>query len=583
MKIWSMKPAGGELGEALLAFRRAFYSVAGFSFAINVLLLVPAIYMLQIYDRVLASRNELTLYMLTLMMLGLYVLEAALELVRGRVLARVGTALDLHVGERVFDAAFERYLRGRGGNPGQSLADLASVRQFVTGKGLFAFFDTPWTPIYIIVIYFLHPTLGIFALCSVAVLLAMAYFNERATAPLLRTASAFAASANQFAATNLKNAEVIEAMGMLPSLRRRWFERQKRFMALQAYANDKGAWISSITRFLRLAMQSLVLGIGALLVIDGSMTPGGMIAAAILLGRALSPIDLLIATWRTFVSAREGYDRLEQLLAEHPRQRESLVLPRPEGFVSAENLVVCAPGSRQPILNGLNFRVSPGMMIAVIGPSAAGKSTLARALVGIWQPLAGSMRLDGADVYRWSKEQLGPWVGYLPQDVELFEGTIAENIARFADVDAERVVHAAKRAGIHDMVLHLPDGYETSLGEGGIALSGGQRQRVALARALYGDPALIVLDEPNASLDDAGDAALLTALRAMKEEKRTLFIITHRANILNLADAVMLLANGAIQAFGPRDLVTKALRPQATPGIEAKKRGSASGEEEAAA
>jgi len=553
------KQSGGELGQVIRRFRRVFYAVGAFSFAINLLLLVPAIYMLQIYDRVLSSRNEVTLLMLTLIMVGLYVLEAALELVRSKALIRAGVALDLQLGPRLFDASFERYLRARGGNPSQGLGDLTNIRQFLTGKGLFAFFDAPWTPIHILVIFLLSPWLGVFAIIAALSLLGLAYFNERLTAPLLDAAAKAAHSASTYAAGNLRNAEAIEAMGMLPNLRKRWFARQSRFLALQADASDRAAGVGAATRFLRLTFQSMILGGGALLVIDNQMTPGGMIAASILLGRALSPVDLAIATWRSLVSARSAHARLNSLLEAHPLRGETTSLPRPHGSVVAENLFNGAPGTRQPILKGLSFRVPPGTIVAVVGPSAAGKSTLARALVGVWPVMGGAIRLDSADVQKWDKAELGPWVGYLPQDVELFEGTIAENIARFGTLDSERIVEAARKAGVHETVLRLPEGYDTPIGEGGTMLSGGQRQRVALARALYGDPALIVLDEPNASLDDAGDAALVAALRAMKEEKRTVFVMTHRVNVLGVVDLVMVLANGMMRAFGPRDAVLKGL------------------------
>ena len=548
-----------ELLEVISGFRCVFYAVGCFSFAINLLLLVPALYMLQIYDRVLSSRNEVTLYMLTLIMVGLYLLESALELVRSKVLIRAGVALDLQLATRLFDASFGRYLRARAGNPGQALADLTNIRQFLTGKGLFAFFDAPWTPIYVLVIFLLNPWLGLFALFAALVLLVFAYLNERLTAPLLDEAGKAASSAGNYATTNLRNAEVIEAMGMLPNLRRRWFARQARFLSLQASASERAASVSAGTKLVRLTMQSGILGVGALLVIDGQMTAGGMIAASILLGRALSPVDLAIATWRGLVNARHAYERLDELLATTPRRDPKVSLPRPEGVVVAESLVVAAAGSRHPILKGLNFRVPAGTVVAVVGSSAAGKSTLARTLVGVWAPMSGGLHLDGAEVHSWNKEELGPCIGYLPQDVELFEGTIGENIARFGALDSERIVAAARKAGVHDMILRMPEGYDTPIGEGGIVLSAGQRQRVALARALYGEPALVVLDEPNANLDEAGDAALITALRAMKQEKRTVFVMTHRVNVLGVVDAVMVLAGGAIRAFGPRDSVIKGI------------------------
>jgi ATP-binding cassette subfamily C exporter for protease/lipase len=464
----------------------------------------------------------------------------------------------------VFDAAFQHTLRGRGGNAGQALGDLGHIRQFLTGKGLFAFFDAPWTPIYLLVIFLLHPWLGLFALLAALLLLVLAWVNERATAAPLGEANKEAQQASHFASSNLRNAEVIEAMGMLGALRQRWLRRQSRMLLLQAQASDRAATVSAYTRFARLGFQSGVLGLGALLVIDNRLSPGGMIAASILLGRALAPVDLAIGSWRNLVQARGAYARLGELLTTHPPAPERTALPRPRGFVMAENLVVGPPGVRQPVLKGLKFGTKPGMLVAVIGPSASGKSTLARALVGVWAPLNGTVRLDGADVHQWNKAELGPWIGYLPQDVELFEGTVAENIARFGVPEADKIVQAAQRAGVHEMVLRLPQGYETPIGESGAALSGGQRQRIALARAMYGDPALIVLDEPNANLDEAGDAALVEALREMKREQRTVFVMTHRLNVLAVADAVMLLANGNIQMYGPREEVMKALSGQRT-------------------
>jgi ATP-binding cassette, subfamily C, bacterial exporter for protease/lipase len=551
------KPSTGELAQVIQSFRSVFFAVGAFSFATNVLLLAPAIYMLQIYDRVLSSRNEVTLLMLTLIIVGLYALEAMLELVRSRILIRAGVAFDLGLGSRVFSASFERSLRAGVNHAGQTFGDLTNIRQFLTGKGLFAFFDAPWTPIYILVIFLLSPWLGAFAAGAVLALLGLAYANERVTAPLLEEAAKASHSANGYAAGQLRNAEVIEAMGMLAPLRERWLKRQKGFLKLQADASDRAAVIGGVGRFFRLTFQSAILGAGALLVIDNQLTAGGMIAASILLGRALSPVDLAIATWRALVSARSSYGRLSSLLQSHPVRIGATSLPRPQGAVSVENLIVAAPGSRQPILRGINFAVAAGTVVAVIGPSAAGKSTLARALVGVWAPMSGTIRIDAADVTKWNKAQLGPWLGYLPQDIELFDGTIAENIARFGDVNSERVVAAARKAGVHEMVLRMPEGYDTPIGEGGIVLSGGQRQRVGLARALYGDPALVVLDEPNANLDDAGDAALIVALRTMKTENRTVFVMTHRANILSAADCVIVLAGGTMRAFGPRDAVLK--------------------------
>ena len=552
-----------ELSKALRALRSAFWAVGAFSLVINVLLLVPALYMLQIYDRVLASRNEVTLAMLTLILLGLLALEAMLERVRARVMIRSSAALDVALAPRVFEASFERYLRARSGNPAAAIADLGHIRHFLTGRGVFAFFDAPWTPVYLFVIYLLSPWLALFALVAAALLLALAYVNERATAPALAEAGKIARSASDYAGSSLRNAEAIAALGMLTSLRKRWFERQCEFLAVQARANERAASLAASSKFLRTALQSGILGVGALLLLDNQLTAGGMIAASILLGRALAPLDLAISTWKSLVPARGAYTRLKNILAAHPAPTQRTSLPRPLGHLSMENVALGAPGSAQAVLSGISMQVPAGTVVGVVGPSAAGKSTLARALVGVWVPLGGQLRLDGAELGQWDRDQLGSWIGYLPQDVELFDGTVAQNIARFGEPDSEQIVAAARKAGVHDMVLRLPAGYDTPIGESGVALSGGQRQRVALARALYGDPALIVLDEPNASLDEAGDEALVAALNQLRKERRTVFVMTHRAHILAATDVVAMLSGGRLIAHGPREHVLKGLRKAA--------------------
>lgn len=548
------------LGQILAHHRQLLWGVAVFSLVINLLMLGPTLYMLQIYDRVLASRNTTTLWMLTLIMLGLFVLDAVLEWTRGRALVRGSALLDLRLGPPVLHASFRRTLRGNTSVTTRAMSDLAALRQFLTGKGLFAFLDAPWTPIYIAVIFLLHPWLGLFAVVAALLLVVLTWTSERLTAAPQKAASEEAQQASQYASASVRNAEVIESMGMLRAIQQRWQQRQNAALALQGEASDRATDVAALTRFVRMAAQSGVLGLGALLVIEHQMTPGGMIAASILLGRALAPVDAVIGHWRSLVQARGAYSRLDELLRAHPEPEPRTALPRPQGFVTVENLVAGPPGARAPVLKGIKFGATAGMLVAIIGPSASGKSTLARALVGVWPPLSGTVRLDGADVAQWSKDELGPWLGYLPQDVELFEGTVAENIARFGPPDATRTVAAAQRAGVHDMILRLPQGYETPIGEGGMALSGGQRQRIGLARAMYGDPALVVLDEPNANLDEAGDAALVGALRVMKEEKRTVFVVTHRMNLLAEADAILVLTNGTIQAYGPRDAVLDTLR-----------------------
>lgn len=554
--------ARSELAAALWSLRRIFLIAGGFSFVINMTLLVPALYMLQIYDRVLSSRNESTLLMLTLVVVGLYAVMAGLEWVRSRLLVRAGSMLDAQMNARVYTAAFEANLRRAGTNAGQAINDLTNVRQFVTGNGLFAFFDAPWFPIYLAVIFLIHPWLGLLSVAGAVLLMALTLANEWATRGPLSQANTVAIQSANDATNNLRNAEVIEAMGMLSNLRRRWYVKYQDVISLQGMASDRAGTITSITKFVRIALQSLVLALGALLVIDGQathVTPGGMIMASILMGRALAPVEMLIGVWKQLISSRSAYERLESLLKEFPAREKGMALPPPRGHLTVENVMAAAPGTQVAILKGVSLALEPGEVLGVIGPTAAGKSTLARLLVGVWPAAAGKVRLDGADVYTWNKQHLGAYIGYLPQDVELFGGTIAENIARFGEIDSDKVIEATRQAGVHEMILRFPKGYDTPIGIGGSFLSGGQRQRIALARALYGAPPFVVLDEPNSNLDDGGEAALVQAVLAQKAAGRTLIVITHRTNILSAVDKLLLLRDGVVQAFGPRQQVLEAL------------------------
>ena len=560
-----MKPSRRtELGEALYRFRRTFYGLAAFSCVINILALTPSLYMLQVYDRVLASRNETTLLMLTVLVAGLFLLSALLEFARSSVLIRVGNKFDEMLSNRVFTASFERNLRRAGGNPAQATHDLTNLRQFLTGSALFAFFDAPWTPIYMAVAFMVHPLLGFITLGGSIILFGLAYLNKLATDKPLGDANVSALQAAAFANNHLRNAEVIEAMGMLPGLRERWRKQHQRVLKLQTQASDSAARISTVSRFVRVFLQSAILGAGALLVIEGQISPGMMIACSILLGKALGPVEQAIGTWKQLVSTRAAYARLDEILKEAPPRGNTLSLPRPRGQLSFDNVFATAPGAKQAILKGLSFKIEPGEVVGVIGPSASGKSTLARLVVGVWPAQAGNVRLDGADVYLWNKDELGPHIGYLPQDIELFEGTIAENIARFGEPDSAKVIKAAQLAGVHDMILRLPNGYDTRLGMDGASLSGGQRQRVALARAVYGDPALIVLDEPNSNLDDQGEAALVNSVRQLKQLGATVLLVTHRMNILNAVDKLMVVRDGVMVMYGARETVLDTLRKQRT-------------------
>ncbi|QXI29313.1 type I secretion system permease/ATPase [Pseudomonas vanderleydeniana] len=551
-----------EMLAALTAYKGAFLNIGLFSAVINLLMLAPALYMLQVYDRVLASGNQMTLLMLTLMILGLFGLMGALEWVRSQVVIRLGTRMDMGLNQRVYDAAFETQLSDGKPVAGQALNDLTALRQFATGNALFAFFDAPWFPVYLLVIFLFHPWLGLFALAGAAILVALAWLNHRACHAPLGLASQLSISASQQASAHLRNAEAIEAMGMLGTLRQRWFGEHQAFLAQQNLASERASAVGAWSKGVRLALQSLVLGLGAWLAVDGQITPGMMIAGSILMGRVLSPIDQLIAVWKQWSSARLAYQRLSELLVSHPARPARMSLPVPKGALLVEQLSACAPGSRRPALANLGFSLAAGSVLGVIGPSGCGKSTLARLLLGIWAPLAGKVRLDGADLTQWDRQQLGPHIGYLPQDIQLFAGSIAENIARFESVDAEAVLAAAQMAGVHELILQLPQGYDTRLGEGGAGLSGGQKQRIALARALYRLPALIVLDEPNSNLDEAGEQALLQAISQLKVHQRTLILITHKPNVLSLTDQLLILREGQLQAFGPTARVLEASRPQ---------------------
>lgn len=559
---FKFKAPQNEVALALASFRKTFRNIGVFSAVINMLMLMPAIYMLQLYDSVLTSRNEMTLFMLTLIMLGAYIFMGALEYVRSFVLIRVGAQFDMKLNKRVYTAAFEQSLKQGDGNAGQALKDLTSIRQFLTGNALFAFFDAPWFPIYLFVIFMFHPGLGLFALCGTIILIALAYINEKVSHKPLADANSMAIASTNIASNNLRNAEVIEAMGMLPNLQSRWFKLHSRFLNLQAEASEKAGIVTALSKSATVALQSLMLGLGALLVLENDITPGMMIAGSILLGRAIAPVQLLISVWKQIGSTRSAYERLTKLLEQNPAREAGMALPKPKGIIAVENVTAMPPGSKTPVIKGLSLSLTAGEVLGVIGPSGSGKSTLARLLVGVWPAAAGKVRLDGADVYLWNKDELGPHVGYLPQDIELFAGTVSENIARFGEIDAEKVILAAKRAGVHDMILNMPEGYDTHLGEGGAGLSGGQKQRLGLARTMYDDPSLIVLDEPNSNLDDVGEQALLAALTDLRKRGKTIVLITHRTSIISVTTKLLLLQDGTAKMFGPTNQIIEKLTKQ---------------------
>ncbi|HGM5580946.1 TPA: type I secretion system permease/ATPase [Pseudomonas putida] len=550
---------GALLWAALGQFKSTLISVGCFTALINILMLVPSVYMLQVYDRVLTSQNETTLWMLTLMVVGFFFYMGLLEAVRSFIVIRVGHRLEQRFNLSIYRAAFERHLRQGEGAAGQALNDMTQVRQFVTGPALFAFFDAPWFPVYLAVIFLFNVWLGVLASAGALLLVLLAVLNERLTQRPLAEASSLQQQSSSLAGSQLLNAESIQAMGMLGALRQRWFAVHGRFLELQNRASDTSAVITATSKSLRLCLQSLVLGLGALLVIEGQMTPGMMIAGSILMGRVLAPIDQLIAVWKQWSGAQLAYKRLETLLQEHPESAAPMPLPAPDGQLCIEQVSGGPPGRRGATVQQVSFVLAPGEVLGVLGASGSGKSTLARLLVGVWQPLAGHVRLDGAELSQWDRDALGPHIGYLPQSIELLRGSIAENIARFGELDSHKVVEAARLAGVHELILRLPQGYDTRLGEGGGDLSGGQKQRIALARALYGGPCLIVLDEPNSNLDSHGEAALANAIVQLKTLGRTVVLVTHRSAALAQADKLLVMSDGRVQAFGPARDILQAL------------------------
>lgn len=557
-----LKPpaASNEILVALHGYKKIFKAVGVFTAFINLLLLVPSVYMLEVYDRVLTSRNSFTLLMLTLMIIGLYIIYSALDAIRTYTVIEMGKKIDAELNQRTYTAAFEQNLKLRGGVAGQALNDLTTIRQFVTGQTLFAFFDAPWFPFYLIVIFVFNFWLGVFATLCTAILIVVAIINERITHEPLGKANSMAFQSANMATNNLRQAEVLESMGMLPALRARWFALHSQFLEWQAVASQRAASMSAVTKFLRTLMQSLTLGFAAYLVLDNSLSAGMMIAATILLGKALSPVESVINIWRQWRGVVSAYERLQNLLAENPPRVPGMSLERPKGFIEMEGVYACPPGVTQPVIKNVSFKIEPGDVMGVIGPSASGKSTLARVAVGIWPAAPNCSRIDGADVYRWNKDELGPAIGYMPQDIEVFPGTVSENIARFTEFQSEDVIAAAKSAGVHDMVLHFPEGYDTKIGDGGVGLSGGQKQRLALARALYGNPSIVVLDEPNSNLDDAGELALVNAIVELRQRKATVILITHRSTILQVTTKLLLLREGSVLMFGPTQQVMETLQ-----------------------
>lgn len=552
--------------EMQLAVRRCspyFLPAALFSAGVNILYLASPLYLLQVYDRVVSSGSVPTLIMLTVALAIALLAMAGLDHARARVLVRAGLRLDRLLSERVMTAMVRQSNAQPGAAKSQGLRDLDTVRQFLTGSSFYALFDVPWAPLYIAVMALLHPLLGALGLVFALILLALALLNERLTGRLLGQSGEAASRNYAFTEAALRNSHVIEAMGMVGALLGRWSRDRWGMLAAQAKASDRAAALLSTIRFLRMLMQSVILGAGAYLVIQRDATGGVMFAGMFLLGRALQPVDQAVAGWRQLVAARTAYRRVERLLALFPAASATLKLPRPQGRLAAQGASFMLPGRSRPILRDISFELEPGETLGVVGPSGAGKSTLARLITGIQGPSGGVVRLDGANVASWNRAEFGRHVGYLPQEIELFGDTVAANIARFGEGDDDKVVAAAMLAGAHELILELPQGYDTPIQEGGANLSGGHRQRIGLARALYGDPALIVLDEPSSNLDMDGDMALGNCLKELKAQGRTVVVISHRPVTLNTVDKILVVQNGMVRLFGTRNEVLAKLAPPA--------------------
>lgn len=562
------------VGGVLRTFLPELGFVAVCSMFANLLMLTPTIYMLQVFDRVMLSRSDLTLLAVSIVTLFMFMLLGLFEWIRSRVLVKAGVRFDEILGTKVFQASFRSYLSRSNEGPSRAFSDLLQVRQFLTGQGVFVIFDLPWVPIYLAVLFLLHPALGWLAVAFALVQAALAWYSHRSTLAPTEQAAQAQLLVNQFLQSKLRNAEVLESMGMLGRMRQRWTARHEMALHLGGVAQGAVHRQTAVSKFVRYSQQSLVLGAGALLVIDGDLTPGAMIAANVLMTRALAPIDQAVAIWRSVVAAAQAWRRLDALLLDHPDRDPNLQRVRPLGRVELHGIRAGAPGRPTPILQEMSLVIEPGTVTMVMGRSGSGKSTLARVILGIWPLETGTVSLDGVPIDTWDRDELGPYLGYLPQDIELFEGTFAENIARFGKVDADKVIAAAKATGLHETILRFPRGYDTQIGVAGGLLSGGQRQRIGLARAVYGDPALIVLDEPNANLDDVGEASLLKTVVDLKARGTTIVVIAHRTTMMGVADNILLLHDGRLNAFGPRDVVLSALRTQSTQSNTAREPGA---------
>ncbi|QYA03898.1 type I secretion system permease/ATPase [Rhizobium sp. B21/90] len=536
---------------ALRSYRQILSSIIVFSIAINALMFVSPLYMLQVYDRVLHSRSETTLLMITGLALVLLAIYSLLEWLRSRILVRAGLRFDDMISNGLFSRVVTTTLRQPQARSEFALSDIDRLRDFLTGPGLIAICDLPWMPVFLIVCFLFHPLVGVISLVGALLIFGLAILNEFMTKRTLNEASGHAQAAQQFASSALQNVEVVRALGMERSLRSRWHDMHRNTLVKQVIASDRGGALQSLSKFIRMALQTIILGAGAYLSIEGEISGGAMIACSILMGRALQPIDQVVGQWKQFVGARQAYHRLSQIFRDVPDEQVRTQLPAPHGRLVVDQLTVVAPGQRMAVLQGISFHVQPGQAVAIVGSSGSGKSSLVRALVGVWSAHSGAVRLDGSELQHWQKDDLGRHFGYLPQSVELFAGTIAENISRFQyDALPQQIIAAATAARVHSMIQSLPNGYDTQIGSGGSSLSGGQRQRIGLARALFGNPAVIILDEPNANLDSDGEEALFQVIGDLKAAMKGVIFVSHKMSLVALAEKTLVLANGRAQSFG---------------------------------
>ncbi len=565
------KEQKSDLELALKSMKKIFISLGIYSFFLNILMLSAPFYMLVVYDIVMPSKNMDTLLLVTMIALMFFIGMWILDYVRSKLMIYASNKLDLILNQRLFNATFDLAAKYPNRANIQPIRDFGSIKSFMGGSAVFAFFDFPWFPIYIGLLFAFSPVYGLYGMAATVIIILLTWLNEKTTKEGLEASNADYRKAINFFENNIRNVEVVQAMGMKDNLHRIWMEKYNRYLFVHTKASTTASFYSNASKSFRMMASSMMYGLGALLAIAGSISPGMIIAGAVLLGRALQPITQIVSTWKSFTNAKIAYGKLNELLIEFPKEEDKLSLPDPQGVIRFENVVTIPPLGKNPVLKGITLQINSGETVGVIGPSAAGKSSFAKTAVGVWPPTSGHIRIDGADIHQYNSVDLGKHLGYLPQDIELFEGTISENISRFEeDVEDAQIIEAAKLSGTHELILNLPDGYGTKVGAGGMSLSGGQKQRIGLARALYGNPKIVILDEPNSNLDDTGEYALMMALRTLKEKGTTVLFITHKQNILSLADKLIVIKDGSLLFYDERDKVLAALSPNKASSIEKK-------------